>query len=689
MLNTLLYTINRFRCLILLLFFFFILLDVFADKDECVKIRNKEAISLYNEAIQRLQTKKEEQKKIAYSLLKKATEIEPQYAAAYYALAGINYETALNAMSDVGAYRYYKNYLKYAEEYFLKVVEYCSPHDNYRSYYYLGNIYDILKDRARCRKYYRLFAENCETGMPELSDAIESVKRLDRYFELVNDPVPFNPKSLGGVSTKDDEFLPLISPDGELIFFTHKYYSKSKDELVKEQYVEEFTMSRRETSSVVERFGPGERMPAPFNEDKEINQGGVSITIDNNHLYITVCAFEGLYDNNNMQYKNCDIYTTDYVEGGWTPLRRLGNNINGSMTWEGQPSITADGKILYFASFRDGGYGGIDIYRCKKDDNGEWGKAENLGPTINTAGDDKSPFMHSDSQTLYFASDGRYGVGGFDIYYSKLDNDGKWAEVKNIGFPINTPNDDLSFIVSTDGKKAYFASDALNSVGGLDIFSFDLYKEARPEKVLFLKGELKDDEGEVLQDAKVEMKSVKTSRVTEGMVDKVTGKYAIAVPVEDNEDFIMTVRKPDYAFTSLYIKPDEEKFEKPVKADFEVKPIEVGKVVKINDIYFAFNSSDLDKASLVVLDNFMEFLEENPKVRFAIQGHTDNVGNDDFNLTLSHTRAKSVYDYLLLMGIDAVRMTYQGFGETKPVATNDTDAGRALNRRTEFVILEK
>ncbi len=657
---------------------------------DCKNISNKKALKLYSQAIEKLNYDPED----AYQLLIEAVEAEPEYIDALYVLADINYQNALKAINDVDEKRKLEYYYSEAEKYFNKVIELCPSFNNFFAYYYLGYYYYYYsKNYEKSKEYLHIFLENNDKSYNNLKKSVKIVKHIDIYYDLLNNPVPFEPTSLKGICTKEDEYLPLISPDDKYIFFTHRYIKKSKNSIIAKN-VEELTFSEvlnpaREDN---EEFSAVEPMPFPFNE--KCNQGGIAITIDNNHLFITICDFVKL-KGNFEPYNNCDIYTSDIIDGKWSDLKNLGPNINDKNTWESQPSISADGKTLYFASIREGGYGGMDIYYSVKDENGKWGKAKNIGPLINTEKNEKSPFIHSDSQTLYFSSDGRYGLGGYDIYFSKLSAPGgkdnwEWSEPVNIGHPINTENDDLGLIVSTDGSKAYFSSNKLNTEQGWDIYSFNLYNDARPEKVLFIKGKLIDDKGDVLIDASVELKSAQTSNVTEGMVDKYTGRYAVATAVKKDEEFIMTVKKQGYSFSSKYIKPDDEQFEKPATIDFEVKPIEVGTTVELNDIYFATNSPVFYKSSMVVLDNFIEFLEDNPTVNISIHGHTDNVGDEKNNLILSEYRAKAVRDYLVLFGISTQRiLSYKGFGETHPVATNNTPEGKSLNRRTEFVIVEK
>ncbi len=674
---------------ILLILSTLINLDFFA-KDKCIKIKNKDAIAKYDKAINLLESGNAKKTGEAYGLLVEATKIEQQYYAAYYQLAMINYNNAIKAMSNVNEKinvpRYNSNFLKYIN----KVIEICPSYNDYVSYYYLGEYYYVEKIFDKAQNNLAIYLELNENGQDKENIATRYAQHIKEYNRLINNPVEFNPVRLEGVCTREDEYLPLISPDGEYVFYTHRYFKKLRNAGPDKKLVEEFFYSKRANplDATTEIYEKGVPMPKPFNQG--LNQGGISITIDNNHLYITICQIEKVRTNKGLEpYDNCDIYVSHNVDGEWTPLENLGTNINGRTTWEGQPSISADGKTLYFASARPGGYGGIDIYYSKIDENGNWGPAINIGEKINTAKNDKSPFMHSDSQTLYFASDGRFGIGGFDIYFSKNIN-GKWSKPENIGYPINTIDDEHGFIVSTNGTKAYFASNRLTKDGGYDIFSFDLYKKARPKEVLLAKGYISDSKGKAIKDAEVVLKSTKTGKSTEAIVDKMTGKYAVAITVDKDEEFIMTVRKQNYAFTSAYIKPKKSELIAPVEIDMEMRPIEIGQQVKLNDIYFPTASAVFDKASMVILNNFIEWLEENPDVKIEIHGHTDNTGDKEKNMVLSQKRAKAVADYLILFGINSERIVaYKGFGQTKPVATNKTEEGRAKNRRTEFVIVGK
>lgn len=663
-----------------LVFFAILFVSFVKSQESTCPEPNKRAKKLFEQAQDAYQNRNPD---LAYKILLECVREDPEFARAYLILADVNIQrtkTLSNATSILQA----KNN---ATQYYIKAADACPSLENFRACYEAAYYLYHDKKYDKARIYVEKFLSNAKNS-PYTNDAKNIKKHIDIYFELINNPVPFNPKKVEGLCSDDDEFLPLISPDNEFMLYTKR--TTKINELGTSRKHDVFTIAERfKNNNNQDIFSNNRPFGEPFNKNTEFNQGAVSITIDNNHLYVTIC--EG---------PNCDIWVSDNEDGVWSPLKNIGGAINGRRSWESQPSISSDGKMLFFSSIRPANIGfeledekthTSDIWMAIKDNNGNWLPAKNLGPTINTNGNEKSPFIHSDSKTLYFSSDGHYGVGGYDIFYSKLLPNGKWSEPKNIGYPINTENDELGFIVSTNGKKAYFSSNKLSDSKGWDIYSFDLYDAARPQEVIFYKGQVKDEEGNPLEDAKVIVKNVSEQRSSEAMVNKLTGKYAVVIPVEKpNDDYILMVKKKDYAFTSSYFKAEEIIKEKPIEVNFEVKPIEVGKTVRLNNIYFSSNSAIFEKSSLIVLDNFLEFLHENPNIKIEIHGHTDNVGDDQSNQILSEQRSKAVAEYLLLQGLDKKRIVAtRGFGEKKPVATNDTPEGRALNRRTEFVIVNK
>lgn len=649
------------------------------DDDFCNDIDDKKLVKSFQKGVQLLNDGKMNDAEVVFA---KILDEEPEFTEAWVASSEINYSKYKSAKDPKSQNNYYSRYVKCLES----VAKLCPSYQNYEVCYTLGKIFFSHDKLDVAKTYLKTYIDNGKKGTKYYTDAESTYHYIEQYLNLIENPVPFEPVIVEGVSSAYDDYLPLISPDGSLALFTKAYMKKEINSIYGDRFVEEFTVSKASDDKGL-IFSPGEPLPYPFNSGK--NQGAASISIDNKTLFITICEFVS------RDYDNCDIYMSTRVGDGWSELKSLGPNINGVKTWESQPSISADGKTLYFASIRESNIGfdpdnpTSDIYYSTKDEKGNWSKAKNLGSKINTPGNEKSPFIHSDSQTLYFSSDGHLGIGGYDIFFSKF-RDGDWTKPVNIGYPINTKNNDLGFVVNTQGTKAYFASNKLNGKGGWDIYAIDLYKEARPEKVFLVKGQLVDDNGYALSDAKLEVKNTRTEEVSEGVVDAETGHYAVAVTAKnENDDFLMVVKKEDYSFSSTLIEPTEETFEKPIEVNFEVKPIEAGKSVQINDIYYATASYEINQKSYAVLNEFAEFLKSNPTVKVEIRGHTDNIGSAQTNITLSNRRAQAVYDYLLSKGVPKANISYKGYGPNMPIADNKTEAGRAKNRRTEFYILSK
>ncbi|RLD62056.1 MAG: hypothetical protein DRI95_13520 [Bacteroidetes bacterium] len=648
----------------------------YGQRGDCKEIRNIEALRLYNEAIE----KPDYKQKDAQNLLEKAIIAEPDFPDAYYKLAEIYYQQAIKIPYDTNNIKRVEFYYNIAEQYFIKVIELCPSFNYYSAYYYLGDFYYATKDFEKSGFYLHTFLDYNEESMDFVEKAHKMIKNVDYYLELINNPVPFDPSPLSDVCTPNDEYLPLISPDEELLIFSRRIIKFPNTAHEKSEERLDLSIRLWEDSSGFV-FSKGRPMQEPFNDGR--NQGGATITIDNNHIFITICEFERT---DYTSYKNCDIFTSDRVNGKWMPLKRMNSRINSPGTFEGMPSITADGKTLFFASVREGGYGGLDIYKSEREANGSWGKAQNLGPVINTEGDEKTPFIHSDSQTLYFSTNGIFGLGGYDIFYSQYKGQGQWSEPKNMGFPINTGNDEVGLIVSANGKKIFFSSRTLNEDNNWDIYSAGLYEKARPQKVLFVKGKLYDEKGDKVTKARVELKSIQTEELTEGMVDEHSGNYAVAVPVKKGEEFIMTAKKKGYFFNSVHIDPQQEKFDPPTTVDFKIEKMEKGKPVILNNVNFTTGSDELNEVSKAELNRLVEFLKENKDLKIALYGHTDNMGSTDYNVHLSVRRTKSVKKYLGSKGINPGRVSYKGFGENKPIASNKTSFGRSLNRRVEFIL---
>ena len=553
----------------------------------------------------------------------------------------------------------------------LKAIDICP--DNFpKAYYFLGEIAFNRKDYVNADIYLKKCIE-LEIGDPYYSDAVLLYSKAIVLAEIINNPVKFNPNIVTGISTEFDEYLPIISPDQELSFFTRRLEKKSKQSITS-IIVEEFTWSKKENKT----FEVGSALGYPFN--MESNEGGASITIDNKILYYTKCSLTP------VGYKNCDIYYVFNQDGSWSEVQTFSKNISKIDSWESQPTVSSDGKTIIFASDRKGGYGKIDLYEIQLV-NGVWTASKNLGSNINSSENEKSPYLHTDGKTLFFASQNFPTLGGFDIFYSRKDSLGNWGKPQNIGYPINSVADEISLFVSTDGNSAYFASNHLNGVGGWDIYSFDLHKEARPERVLFLKGDLLDENGQVLNDVELEIKNIKTKEITTIKVD--AGTYVSSLTLDEKDDVLITVKKEGFAFNSTYISANDTVFKSPSSLDISMQSLDEGKSFAIEDIYFDNNSYELKEITKEVLVEFAKYLEINNSLVIEINGFTDNIGDASDNQILSENRSKAVRDLILLQGISESRISYKGFGESSPKSNNNTEKGRAQNRRTEFRIIRK
>ena len=584
---------------------------------------------------------------------------------------------------------------------YMEVVKAKCPNYHSDVHYFLGEMYYAEGEFAKAAKAFEDFKrfptdDATRVGKDydkQYKDVEEVMPELQFYVDFYRNAAPLNPVVVPNVSTPADEYLPMLSPDNELMFFTRKHQERAKGDLVSRD-VEELMEARRKGVTVP--FDGGRVLPDPFNSGD--SYGGVTISVNNKEMFVTVCGPADA-----RGYRNCDLMRSQYSthfnldvggqEWEWTGLDDVGDAINGSDTWESQPSLSGDGRTMYFATARDE-LRGLDIFQSTRGKDGVWSKAVPVAG-INTAGDEKAPFMHSDSRTLYFAArqnatgQGHQGIGGYDIFFSKLSDDGTWSKPKNIGHPLNTDQDEHGLIVSADGRTAYFGSGRFKGVGGLDIYGFELPQDVRPDEILIVKGEVRDEQGKVVRDAEVEIKYMDT-RLTETLrVDSMDGRYATVVRLRPGADVVMTVKKAGHVFDSRSFAMEDTLRQGVAHVDMAVQKIEVGRSYRVNDIKYATSSADITKSSEYILDELITFLKENPTVKIRIEGHTDNVGSMQENMVLSNDRAFTVMGYLQDKGIASARLSFKGLGPTKPLKSNDSPEGRAENRRTEFVIVSR
>lgn len=651
------------------------------DEDACAPPTDKKIVKLLEEAA------KAREPMDRHRSLKATLEVDPECIECHFRLGLSAYRIAKEGGSGYKA----------AVGYLSKVQETCPTYHS--DVPYTLGVMQYAEDRfaeaAKAFEAFRRFPSDDATRLSkdydkQYKDVEEIMPELQFYVDFYKNTAPLDPVVMENVSTAADEYLPMLSPDNELLFFTRKQTVKAKGDIVGRE-VEELTEARRRSQQ--EPFNAGRALPDPFNQGD--SYGGVTVSVNNKEMFVTVCG-----PADSRGYRNCDLFRTHYdskfnldiggQEWEWSGLDDLGPSLNGPDSWESQPSLSGDGRTLYYARQAQN-TDGMDIFFSTRDAKGAWSPGRPV-PGINTLGDEKAPFMHSDSRTLYFAArpnaegQGHRSIGGYDIFFSRMGDDGKWSKPQNIGAPINTGEDEHGLIVSADGRTAYFASGRFRGVGGLDIYGFDLPKEARPEDVLIVKGEVRDEKGEVVKNARVEIKYMDTRKVDVIEVDGNDGQYAAVLRLKPGSDVIMTVKKEDHVFESRSFSVEDTVRAGVARVDMSVQRIEVGRSYSVSDIRYATSSADITKSSEYILDELIVFLQENPTVKIRIEGHTDNVGALEKNMALSADRAFTVMEYLRARGIPAARLSFQGFGPTKPVASNDTPEGRAQNRRTAFVI---
>ena len=500
-----------------------------------------------------------------------------------------------------------------------------------------------------------------------------------------NSPVPYDPKPARNVNTRCDEYLAALTPDGSALYFTRRSQKRNKYDgpAGTLRQVEEFSMARALTASGgFPKLEEGKALEYPFNA--QYNEGGPSMTADNTFMAFTICERD---ERTGEQF--CDLYYTTFTYGVWNGIRKFPEGINTDKHWESQPSISPNGDVLYFTSDRPGGFGGLDIYRAYRFSDGEWGDPENLGPAVNTKKNEKSPFIHPDSESLYFASDGHPGMGGYDLFKIKVvRGSAGWEKPQNLGYPINTEKDEIGLMVTMDGQQAYFATNKINSANGWDIYYFDLYEAVQPEEVVLVKGQLKTADFVTDDEPKVVLKNSKTSQETNLNINEENGSFSAVVMKKELNDIIITLeaKKASFSAAPVRLMPKLENQINVVELELIHDELAAGESYPLPHILFQTASDRFDAQSELLIAEFSEFLAATPSLSVEIQGHTDNIGDAGANLALSQRRARRVAETVKSYGIDAARITSRGYGETRPVASNDTEVGRAQNRRTVFVV---
>lgn len=607
----------------------------------------KKAQSLFNEGL-KMQGYGEYQE--AIELFKQSIKKAPGFINAYDALANTYQKN---------------NQLKKSKNTYLKLI--TLNHDHFYGLYELGNIYFELGELDSSEYYYQRFLGVNKSNDKYAQNTRLNISNIQFSRDAINNPTDVTPINLGSnINSNDQEYSPAFAIDEKTIYITKRMGDLSDTRPNEDLYFA--TLNNK-------KWGKVKNIGSPINTIE--NEGAFSVSSDGNYIFFTSCSRLG-------GKGQCDIWITSQKNNRWSEPQNLQSPIN-TKYWESQPSITSDGRKLYFTSDRPGGYGGTDIWVSEFSNKG-WSEPKNLGPSVNTTKDEQFPFIHADNNTLYFSSNGHPGMGKSDLYLVRKIDENSWESPINLGYPINTQGQDWNLVVARNGKTAYFSSDQLNGLGGLDIYTFELPIKLQAEKVNYLRGYVRDAITKLPLSANVELTPItgESSTITYANQDK----GIFLVPLKTNMEYALTIDKNDYLFYSENFNMPNIQTDEPIEIFIDLEKIELGNTVILNNIFFDTDKFELKEESKQELEKLIVFLKENKNIKIEISGHTDNIGDSVHNMNLSKNRAKSVCEYLMDNQIEEKRLTFKGYGDTRPIVENTTKENRAKNRRTEFKIIE-
>ena len=517
---------------------------------------------------------------------------------------------------------------------------YAAAYELLTPYFQNNSLPNYLKEKANALYAVCQFAISQKTA-PEIS--------IQNMGDSINSPA--------------SEYFPIISIQDSLFLFMRRLNISREDFYTSSMGVHGFSAA----------------IPLSDTLNFAAKKGSMSLSADLQTLYYAADYAE-------QGYGRYDIYKVQRSPWGWSKPKNLGQRINSDF-WDSAPSIAPDGNSIYFASNRPEGYGGIDIYVSFKNEKGYWEDAINLGPTINTKGDDQTPFIHADNQSLYFSSNGRAGFGGSDIYVSRKKIDGNWTTPVNLGYPINTYDNEGSIAVASNGATAYIASDRSDSRGELDIYKITLAENTRAYKTWYIKGQIVDAKTKKALAAELQIVDPASGYPMMEMQIDSMGQFLLALPYFDSLG--LKINSAGHDYLSSILPMDSVKAMAGKTFDFALTPIEKIFTKTFNQVYFETNSAVLQAISSVELDALARYLKTTLNAQILIEGHTDNTGTAAQNNLLSLQRANAIGDYLQQKGIAPNRIQRKGLGATMPIADNKTAEGRAKNRRTSFTITLK
>ncbi len=567
------------------------------------------------------------------------------------------------------------------------------------AYFLLARAYHLNSEFKKAKENYEAYKLSvAPSELPKIEPFIEKYKDDCNSADKI-DSVPMRvyiDNLSGSVNSEFNDYLPMYHSINQELYFTSQREETTDGKINKygNNYFEDIFSVNLNNSDSIETNNLGKLF-----ETKD-NEAFVGLSSDG----LTAFIYKGLENGG-------DLYFSTQVAGVWGKIKTLGNTINDKKAKENSATISNDGQTLYFTSDRENGYGGSDIYVSTKDANGKWQAAKNIGIVLNSPKDEINVYLSSDNQALYFASNGFKGFGGFDIYKSEKDANGNWQEPINLGSPINSPTQQMSYFPVSDTQTAFLTSENEQSKGQLDIYKITFLGEEKStlqntEDNLLSFSQAKYPKIELLQAISSTLLSGRITSKRTGaplqaqieIIDKEqnkiiysentnaeTGEYEISLPAGKN--YSISVKSDSYMFVSDNIEVQKSiKFQR-FKRNFELFPLELGSFLILKNVFFDSNSSVLRTESYAELDVLAQFMSNNPSVKLEISGHTDNLGSSYSNKKLSKERSEAVQNYLISIGVDASRLISVGYGPEKPVANNKTPEGRQTNRRVEAKII--
>lgn len=544
-------------------------------------------------------------------------------------------------------------------------------------YLILGKLAAEVGDYATIRQAYTNYLATNPANKAQVALAKLQLQNCDFAAEAMAHPTGPAPELLAApLNQFRDQYFPVLTADNKSLIFTvqrnpEKQYQENEDVFIS-------TVGPDGAFGVPQSISP--------NINSRENEGTATISGDGNTLVFTSCGRAG-------GVGNCDLYISHRRGSQWTAPRNLGILVN-SKAWDSQPSLSADGRTLYFSSQRGGGLGGYDLYVSTVGPDGTWGQARNLGAPINTAGDDLAPFIHASGTTLYYATNGLVGLGSSDIFRSELDAKGQWSAPRNLGYPFNTFANEASLFISSDNRRAYYTradpprpGDPPGATPPIRIYGTEVPASVRArETSTYTQGRVFDAVTKKPLNAMVQLFDLGTNALTQQVYsDAENGQYTAVL--NEGRAYAMYATAPGYLLKSLnFDYSSQQKFD-PLTLDIYLEPAKSGRSAVLNNLFFDSNQATLKPRSRTELDRLVEFLRQDPSLRVEVAGHTDNVGTPAANLSLSQRRAQAVLSYLSAHGVPASRLRAHGYGETKPLLANDSEVHRAQNRRIELRIL--